>query len=58
MKSCGVTTQIKAFEQHFLVVLFIMLQKTVLTFSSVDEIVWCGNSNKHSSAVFLQGTSC
>ena len=38
MKSYGVTIQMKATEQYFLVVLFIMLYKVVLTFESVDEI--------------------
>ena len=32
-----VTIQIKAIEQYFHVVLFIMLYKVVLTFKSVDE---------------------
>jgi len=36
-----VTIQIKAIEQYFPVVLFIMLYKVVLTFESVDEIVKC-----------------
>ena len=35
MKSCGVTIQMKATEQYFTVVLFIMLYKVVLTFESV-----------------------
>ena len=39
MKSRGVTIQIKATEQYFPVVLFIMLYKVVLTFESVDEIL-------------------
>ena len=34
----GVTIQMKATEQYFPVVLFIMLYKVVLTFESVDEI--------------------
>ena len=38
MKSYGVTIQIKATEQYFLVVLFIMLYKVVATFESVDEV--------------------
>ena len=42
MKSYGVTIQMKATEQYFPVVLFIMLYKVVLTFESVDEILWCG----------------
>ena len=38
MKSYGVTIQMKASEQYFPVVLFIMLYKVVLTLESVDEI--------------------
>ena len=41
----------KATEQYFPVVLFIMLYKVVLTFESVDEILWCYHSNETSSAV-------
>ena len=40
------TIQIKATEQHFPVVLFIMLYKVILTFESVDEILACGRSNE------------
>ena len=36
----------KAIEQCFPVVLFIMLYKVVLTFESVDEILKCDHSNK------------
>ena len=36
----------KANEQHFLVVLFIMLYKVILTFESVGEILKCGYSNE------------
>ena len=39
MKSSSVTIQMKATEQYFPVVLFIMLYKVVLTFESVDEIL-------------------
>ena len=46
MKSYGVTIQIKVTEQYFPVVLFIMLCKVVLTFESVDEILWCDHSNE------------
>ena len=46
MKSYGVTIQMKATEQYFTVVLFIMLYKVVLTFESVDEILWCDHSNE------------
>ena len=35
MKSYGVTIQLKATEQYFSVVLFIMLYKVVLTFESM-----------------------
>ena len=35
------TIQIKATEQYFPVVLFIMLYKVVLTFESVDKILKC-----------------
>ena len=30
----------------------------VLTFESVDEILWCDHSNQTSSAVLLHGTIC
>ena len=40
------TIQMKATEQYFPVVLFIMLYKVVLTFESVDEILWCDHSNE------------
>ena len=46
MKSLSVTTQMKATEQYFPVVLFIMLYKVVLTFESVDEVLKCGHSNE------------
>ena len=36
----------KATEQYFLVVLFIVLRKVVLTFESVDEILNCDPSNE------------
>ena len=39
MKSLSVTVQMKATEQYFRMVLFIMLCKVVLTFESVDEIL-------------------
>ena len=46
MKSSSMTIQMKAIEQCFLVVLFIMLYKMVLTFESVDEILKCDHSNE------------
>ena len=51
MKSYGVTIQMKATEQYFPVVLFIMLYKVVLTFESVDEILKCYHSNESYWAV-------
>ena len=39
------TIQMKATEQYFPVVLFIMLFKVVLTFESVGEILKCDHSN-------------
>ena len=51
MKSYGVTIQMKATEQYFPVVLFIMLYKVVLTFESVDEILWFDHLNESHSAV-------
>ena len=46
MKFYGVTIQMKATEQYFPVVVFIMLYKVVLTFESLDEILWCDHSNE------------
>ena len=43
--------KIKATEHFFLVALLIMLYKVVLTFESVDEILWCDHSNKRYWAV-------
>ena len=45
-KPYGVTIKMKATEQYFPVVLFIMLYKVVLTFESVDETLWCDHSNE------------
>ena len=56
MKSRGVTIQMKPLQQYFTVVLFIMLFKVVLTFESVDEILWCDHLNETSLAVLLIGT--
>ena len=41
MKSSSVTIQMKATEQYFPVVLFIMLYKVVLSFESVDKVLKC-----------------
>ena len=45
MKSSSVTIQMKAIEQYFPEVLFIMLFK-VLTVEPVDEILKCDHSNE------------
>ena len=41
MKSQSVTIQMKATEQYFPVLLFILLYKVILTFESVYEILKC-----------------
>ena len=46
----------KATEQYFPVVLFIMLYKVVLTFESVDEILKCDHSNESCWVVLSCGT--
>ena len=40
------TIQIKAIEQYFSAVLFIMLYKVVITFQSVDEILECNHASE------------
>ena len=50
------TSLIKAAEQYFPVVLFIMLYKVVLTFESVDEILKCDHSNESYWVVLSCGT--
>ena len=51
MKSYGVTIQMKPLQQYFHMVLFIWCG--VLTFESVDEILWCDHSNE-TSFIFSQ----
>ena len=53
MKSYGVAIQMTPLQQYFHKVLFILY--VVLTFESVDEILWCCHSNDTSSAVLSQG---
>ena len=55
IKCLSVTIQIKATEQYFAVVLFIMPNKGVLTFESVDEILNCDHSNESYRAVLSCG---
>jgi len=46
IKSYGVIIQMYAPEQYLTVVMFIILYKVVLTFESVDEILWHDHSNE------------
>ena len=46
MKSYSVTIQMKAAEQYFPVVLFIVLFKVVLTFEFVDRKLQCDDGNE------------
>ena len=48
----------KATEQYFPVVLFIMLYKVILTFESVDKILNCDHSNESYSAVLQSVGRC
>ena len=56
MKSYGVTIQMKLLPQYFHMVLFIYY--VVLTFESVDEILWCYRSNEASLTVLSRGIIC
>ena len=56
LKSLSVTIQMKATEQYFPVVLFIMLYKVVLVFVSVDEILKCDHSSESYRTVLSCGT--
>ena len=49
------TNQVKATEQYFPAVLFIMLYKLVLTFESVDKIPNCEHSSENLEAVLSHG---
>ena len=55
-----VTIQMRATEQHFHAILFIIMYKVVLTFESVDESLVCDHSNqwKLLSGTFLRSTLC
>ena len=55
MKYWCVAIQMKATEQNFLAVLFIMQYMVVLTFESVDEILKCNHSNEGYWAVLSCG---
>ena len=58
MKSYSVTIQMKAIEQYFPVVLFIIMYEVVLTFEFVDEIPQCNHSNESLLAILLFGAVC
>ena len=49
MKSYGVIIQVKPLQQHFHMALFIL--DYLLTFESVNEILWYAHSSETSSAV-------
>ena len=55
IKTESVNIHMKATAQYFPVALFIMLSKVVLTFQSVDEILWCDHSYEISLAGLLMG---
>ena len=48
----------KATEQYFPLVLFIMLYKVAVTFESVDEMLSCDHSNETSPALLSQCPVC
>ena len=54
MKSSSVTIQMKATEQYFTVVLFIMLYKVILAFAPVDEILKCGHTEMKASEQYFR----
>ena len=56
-KSYCVTIQLKATEQYFPVVLFIMLCMVVLTFQCMGKILRCNHSVETSLSVLSHGTS-
>ena len=53
MKSLSTTIHLKATQQYFPVVLFIMLYKVVLTFESVDEILKCDHLDETSLVKYV-----
>ena len=55
MKSYSMTIQMKATEQYFPLVLFIMLYKVVQIFESVDEILKYDHSNESYWAILFCG---
>ena len=58
MKSYRVTIQMKVTEQYFPAVLFIMLYKVVLTFESVNKILWCVQLKESYSKALFHDAIC
>jgi len=58
MKPLCVTIQMKAIEQYFHVVLFIVLYKMVLAFKSVNKTLLCDHLNESYWAILSCGTVC
>ena len=56
MKSYDMTIQMKPLQQYFHTVLIVLY--VVLTFESVDGILWCDHSNETSSAVLSHSPTC
>ena len=52
MKSYGVTIEMKPLQQYFHIVLLVLY--VVLTFESMDEILWCD----HRIQQYFHGTWC
>ena len=55
IESLSVTTQVKATEQHFRLLLFILLYKVVLAFELEDEILQCDHSSESYSSIVKWG---
>ena len=45
-------------QEYFPVVLYIMLYKVILTFESVDKMLWCDQSDESHRAIRSNGTNC
>ena len=45
-------------QEYFPVVLYIMLYKVILTFESVDKMLWCDESDESHRAIRSDGTNC
>lgn len=45
-------------QEYFPVVLYILLYKVILTFESVDKMLWCDQSDESHRAIRSNGTNC